>query len=57
MNQTVRTLALSGLRQRYPNDSDELLQRRLADLILGPELASRAYGPLENEHTVGPGGA
>jgi len=52
MNQTVRTLALSGLRRRYPDDSEELLRRRLADLILGPELAARAYGPLEDKHAI-----
>jgi hypothetical protein len=45
MNQTVITLALSGLRSRHPDDSAEMLHRRLADLILGPELASRVYGP------------
>ena len=52
MNQTVRILALTGLRQRYPDDSEELLRRRLADLILGPELAARAYGPLEDKHAI-----
>jgi len=46
MNQTVRELALSGLRQRHPNATPEELRRRLADLLLGPELAARAYGPL-----------
>jgi len=46
MNQTVRTLALSGLRQRYPQATLEELRRRLADLLLGPELAARLYGPL-----------
>lgn len=46
MNQTVKTLALSGLRSRYLDDSDEMLRRRLADLILGPALASRVYGPM-----------
>jgi len=46
MNRTVRTLALAGLRQRYPNDSPAQRQRRLADLVLGPELAARVYGPL-----------
>jgi hypothetical protein len=45
MNETVRTLALCGLRQRHPNASPEELRRRLADLLLGPELAARAYGP------------
>ncbi len=46
MNQTVRTLALSGLRQRHPQATPEELRRRLADLLLGPELAARVYGPL-----------
>ena len=47
LNQTVRTLALSGLRQRYPEAAPQELRRRLADLLLGPELAARVYGPLE----------
>ena len=46
MNQTVRTLALSGLHQRHPQATLEELRRRLADLLLGPELAARVYGPL-----------
>ena len=45
MNRAVRCLALAGLRQRYPEDSPAQRQRRLADLILGPELAARAFGP------------
>ena len=45
MNQTVRTLALSGLRQRHPQATPEELRRRLADLLLGPALAARVYGP------------
>ena len=49
MNQTVRLLALSGLRQRHPRAGPEELNRRLADLLLGPELAGRAYGPLPKE--------
>jgi hypothetical protein len=46
MNQTVKTLVLSGLRSRFPMDSPLKLHRRLADLLLGPELAHRVYGPL-----------
>ena len=49
MNRTVRQLALAGLRERHPDDSPELLQRRLADLLLGPELAEAVYGPLPEE--------
>lgn len=45
MNQTVRTLALSGLRHRYPQATPQELRRRLADLVLGPALAARVYGP------------
>ena len=44
-NHTARVLALAGLAQRFPNDPPERLHRRLFDLVLGPELAQRAYGP------------
>ncbi len=47
LNQTVRTLALSGLRQRHPDATPQELRRRLADLLLGPDLAARVYGPLQ----------
>jgi hypothetical protein len=46
MNQTVKALALSGLRSRFPAESPEMLRRRLADLVLGSDLALRVYGPL-----------
>jgi hypothetical protein len=46
MGQTLQTLALAGLRQRYPGDTPAQQRRRLADLLLGPELAARAYGPV-----------
>jgi hypothetical protein len=49
MNGTVRILALAGLRQRHPDDTPAQLERRLADLALGPELAARVYGPLVEE--------
>ena len=45
MNRTARALALAGLRQRYPDAGLEELRRRLADLLLGPELAALAFGP------------
>lgn len=44
MSQTVRTLALLGLRQRFPHATETELRRRLADLVLGEELAARVYG-------------
>jgi len=49
MNETVRTLALAGLRQRYPDDTPAQRRRRLADLMLGSELAARVYGPLQED--------
>ncbi len=45
MNAAARYLALQGLRARYPEATEAQLQRYLADLLLGPELATRAYGP------------
>ena len=49
MNATVRGLALTGLRQRYPNANATELTRRLAGLVLGDELATRAYGTMEEQ--------
>lgn len=45
MNETLRMLALAGLRRRHPSDTRAQRRRRLADLLLGPELAVRVYGP------------
>jgi hypothetical protein len=45
LNRTAIHLAREGLRDKYPNASESELQRHLADLLLGPELAQRAYGP------------
>ena len=45
-NRTARILALSGLRERHPGESSARLRRRLADLWLGADLATKAYGPL-----------
>ncbi len=46
LNQAARLFALSGLRRRYPRATEQEIRRRLADLILGAELAERVYGPL-----------
>ncbi len=46
MNETVRVLVLTGLRQRYPLATPQELRRRMADALLGSELAARVYGPL-----------
>ncbi len=42
---TMKQLALLGLRERYPQADEYELRRRLADLLLGSELAARVYGP------------
>ena len=54
MTESVRLLALTGLRQRHPQATPDQLRRMLADLWLGSELATRVYGPLpdENEHAA-----
>lgn len=43
-----RALALAGLRSRHPEASPEEIRRRLMGLWLGEELATRAYGSLED---------
>jgi hypothetical protein len=40
-------LAMAGLRRRYPNADNEEIRRRLADLLLGEELAHKVYGKPE----------
>lgn len=46
MNRSAQELARMGLRARHAGATDAQLRRYLADLLLGPELAARAYGPL-----------
>ena len=45
MGATVRNLCLAGLRSRHPKASEAELQRRFADIHLGPELATKVNGP------------
>lgn len=45
-NNVARLLALAGLAGSDPENSPERLHRSLFELVLGPELARRAYGPL-----------
>ena len=44
LNASAHTLALMGLRARYPQANEADLRRRLADLLLGEELARKVYG-------------
>jgi hypothetical protein len=46
LNASARTLALAGLRSRYPQASENELRRRLADLLLGEDLARKVYGEI-----------
>jgi hypothetical protein len=48
LNKSACLLALSGLRQRYPQAKDSELHRRLASLLLGEELARKVYGELKD---------
>jgi hypothetical protein len=45
MTQACYSLALARLRHRHPEASAAELDRRLAGLVLGAELATRTYGP------------
>ena len=45
LSMAARQFALAGLRQRFPGASLAELDRRLATLCLGPELAAKVYGP------------
>jgi hypothetical protein len=47
LNSAARELAMAGLRKRYPNDDLDGIRRRLADLLLGEELAKKVYGKPE----------
>ena len=44
-NRTARRLALAGIQLRCPDASDEERSRLLIELLLGEELAGRAFGP------------
>jgi len=46
LNASARMLALAGLRSRFPKASETELRRRLADLLLGEELARKVYGDI-----------
>jgi hypothetical protein len=44
LNASARRLALTGLRTQYPQASEAELRLKLADLLLGDELARKVYG-------------
>ena len=47
LNASAQELALAGLRRRYPDASQSELRRRLADILLGQDLARKVYGEPE----------
>ena len=48
LSATVRR-AIIGLRERHPQADEEEIHRRLADLLLGKELAAELFGPLPDD--------
>ena len=44
--ESLKLVALAGLRTRHPGAPELEIRRRLADVLLGAELAERAYGPI-----------
>lgn len=45
---TNRQLLWAGLKHRHPEETEARLERRLLGLVLGEDLATRAYGPLDD---------
>jgi hypothetical protein len=45
LNMSMREVTLAGLRNRFPSATPQELRRRLATILLGHELATKAYGP------------
>ena len=41
---SARDRALAGLRRRYAGSTEAEIQRRLADILLGEDLARKVYG-------------
>ena len=50
LHATVKFLATEGIRRRHPNATEKEVKRRLADILLGEELAQKAYGSWESFH-------
>jgi hypothetical protein len=44
LNETVKALAVSGLRERHPDATPQQIHRMLAELMLGADLAQKIYG-------------
>ena len=44
LNETVKTLAMSGIRQQHPTATPQEVRLILAERMLGAELAQKVYG-------------
>ena len=44
LNETVKSLAISGIVQQHPGATPQEVHRLLAELMLGAELAQKVYG-------------
>jgi hypothetical protein len=43
LNETVKLMAIAGIKQRNPNATPKQVHRLLAELILGKDLARKVY--------------
>ena len=43
LNETIKTFAVSGIKERYPNATPQEIHQMLAELMLGEELARKVY--------------
>ena len=43
----LESLVSLALRSQYPNANEKQLRRKLADLLLGTELARKVYGEID----------
>ncbi len=48
LNSSARMLALTGLHSQYPQANEAEVRRKLADLLLGEELAGKVYGEINH---------
>jgi hypothetical protein len=48
LNASAAILALAGLRSHFPSATEAELRRRLADLLLGEDLARKIYGAIDH---------
>lgn len=44
LNAAVKEFALAGIRERHPNATEGEVNRHLADILLGEDLAALVYG-------------